>query len=268
MKKTFIIVLIAVFYFQAGAMTEYFAGDTLVNWAKGGLNIRMEGDLSSEKTGWIPYGEKVKVLETKYGVEEDELEIQLMPDWVDTTSGMAHYPGYYLTGKWVKITYGDCTGYVFDGYLSRYAAPVFAGNGDELALESIDDFLWHSFGGGVLSSKGDESLNLTKYKSGVVRKSALNDARYTKYVFPDFSLNEMMLLVCYGSLLKGERAAQWGVVFDGYSDITLARKLVVVPSVDADSEVRITTLNGVVILEIEEWGYFPENAHEFTQNIF
>ncbi len=70
-----------------------------------GLSIRSQPDLKSKKLGFIPFGKKVKIEETKsYG-------------W-DTIGKYEYTWGdYSITGHWVKAKYKNINGFVFSAYL-------------------------------------------------------------------------------------------------------------------------------------------------------
>ena len=90
------------------AVTRYAANDELYVLAGSGLNLRDKPDANGNKISNVPYAAKVKVLaedlgKTAYSVEE--------------------IPGFKVDGYWVKVDVGGKTGYLFDGFLSKWIAP-------------------------------------------------------------------------------------------------------------------------------------------------
>lgn len=90
------------------ATTRYAANDALYVLATSGLNLRDKADANGTKITNVPYGSTVKVLaedlgKTAYSVEEIK--------------------GFKIEGYWVKVDFGGKIGYLFDGFLSKWAAP-------------------------------------------------------------------------------------------------------------------------------------------------
>ena len=116
---------------NAFSINEYKAGDTLYVWAPNGVTLRTEKSEYSDKITTIKYGEVLVALTSRdiYDYPESSiLEIDLdknnREDEVD----------FSLKGSWVKVTYENSTGYIFDGYLSKLK-PM---NGKESFIEYSD----------------------------------------------------------------------------------------------------------------------------------
>ncbi len=91
------------------AISKYKAGDKLFVLSTAGLSLREAPDISSAKIMSIKNGAPLVVL------KED---LNLYP------FSLTEFDGFELAGYWVKVlTWDNKTGYVFDGYLSRYQAP-------------------------------------------------------------------------------------------------------------------------------------------------
>lgn len=71
--------------------------------APSGLNLRATADPSSERLTTIPYGTQIELLEA---AKKRDMMVDQFP------GGMA------------RVKYGEREGYVFDGYLSRFPAPI------------------------------------------------------------------------------------------------------------------------------------------------
>jgi hypothetical protein len=94
---------------QLSAITNYQAGDKLYVHAANGLVLRDKPDPNGQKRTTIAVGEQVTVLKE---------------DLKSKPYATSEFKGYEIKGFWVKVSYGkDQTGYVFDGYLSKYKAP-------------------------------------------------------------------------------------------------------------------------------------------------
>ncbi len=124
MKRTLVpfLLFLPVFAF---AITGYNAGDPLKVLAQSGLVLREKPDPAGAKILTISYGDTVTVL--KEGLRK-------------TKNTVVVFKGYSINGFWVKVRTADNKeGWVFDGYLSRYTAPIqqeYAGEtGDYSMLE-------------------------------------------------------------------------------------------------------------------------------------
>lgn len=100
-----LIFAIPAFSFSNKAIIKY-------NWAKNGLNIRLQNDINSEIVGKIPYGQSIEVIPTQ-ALKEYQLSID---------APFKQGDAYQLAGYWVKIRHGTIEGFVFDGYLSYLPA--------------------------------------------------------------------------------------------------------------------------------------------------
>lgn len=80
---------------------SYKTGSTLYVWAKSGLNLRAKADMNGAVVGRVSWGDAVTVV----------------------TDANAVVPFTYdnIHGEWVKVRWKEKEGYLFNGYLSRYA---------------------------------------------------------------------------------------------------------------------------------------------------
>lgn len=254
MKIVITLLLTSMFHFHSVAITMYLSGDTLVNWAKGGLNIRIDKKLSSKKIGLIPYGEKVVVQESKINRWNDKIDVVLIPKvdikGVDNSS-------YILNGRWVKVKFANQIGYAFDGYLSKYSAPKFLRYQNADRLEPLDKYLEREFG--IVSKIKDKYVvgedavfNLIEFKGGVLEQKIASKTAYVKYVLPDFSLEEIMLYMKYSVFINVEK--ENNIITKNYIDSeNNFRKITIAPSLETNSIINIAYFEGVVILEYEAW---------------
>lgn len=93
-------------------IVTYSTGENLHIWAISGLNLRTEPNAKSTKVANIPFGARVKVVDSQphthpfsYTMVKSKTHDKLV-EWI-------------VDGYWVKVEYQDQTGYVFDGYLGK-----------------------------------------------------------------------------------------------------------------------------------------------------
>lgn len=109
MRKLILFLLLAGIALPVFAIRQYKAGDKLYVLAANGLSLREGPDISNRKLANLKHGAVLTVL------AEDLLKYPF---------AITEFSGYEIEGHWVKVqTWDDKTGYVFDGYLSRYQAP-------------------------------------------------------------------------------------------------------------------------------------------------
>lgn len=102
-KLTIIILSVITFPTNQIFGLNYEAGDSLNVYAKNGLNIRSKASVDGEKIELIPFGSKVRIIDTKDFELRDTFE--------------------RVPGNWVEISYLGINGFVFDGYLSKLTIP-------------------------------------------------------------------------------------------------------------------------------------------------
>ena len=241
---------------SANAIEQYREGDTLFVWAKSGLVLRATDDFKSEKIATLPFGTAVKTHSYKYR-DEDISEIEVVVVQPYNFNGKK-YPGYKIPGQWVKVTAQGKTGYVFDGYLSKYPPPP-------TKLEPGERGEWHEylskvFGiAGISKKEAGEDKNspghdLVFYKNGASyqRRYAGESASAITYILPQLSLEEGFLLANYFEDLEknSNRPAKTDDVDDSpYLLLESAPNLL-----DFDSEssfwghIKIGCVNGVVVI--------------------
>ncbi|MBL0742637.1 hypothetical protein [Chryseolinea lacunae] len=113
MKPSLLITIVILMLVGRGAKAQdYFkAGDTLYVWSNTSLNVR------SQTTGAVadqlPYGTQVIVLEGQQPAapKQEVIAGQLI--------GKEQFPAFHLVGNYIPIRYGNKSGFVFGGYLSK-----------------------------------------------------------------------------------------------------------------------------------------------------
>ena len=104
---------------------NYSENDTLNVLAINGLNIRMAMNGGSEKVGNIKYGESIIIKNTFNFSHKDTIESR--------------------TGNWVKISYKEKTGFVFDGYLSKLPVPKLIDSEESEPYPRMRNYLSSNF---------------------------------------------------------------------------------------------------------------------------
>lgn len=185
--------------YPAGAIHQYQEGDTLYVWARSGLILRAAPDLKAEKIITLPFGTAVKTLWHKYRDEDiSETEVTVVQPY--NFNGKT-YPGYKIPGLWVQVTVQGKTGYVFDGYLSRYPPALGARGANR---EYWDDYLSRAFGKSCTSLDTTPYRHVPKYDINFYKNGSSRQSRgvgdglsVTTYMLPELSLEEGFLLTNY-----------------------------------------------------------------------
>lgn len=258
MQKHLVFLLFALFagMYSASAIEQYREGDTLFVWAKSGLVLRAADDFKSEKIITLPFGAAVKTHSYKYR-DEDIAEIEIAVVQPYNFNGKK-YPGYTIPGQWVQVTAQGKTGYVFDGYLSKYPPPPSE-------LEPDERGQWHAylskvFGIASISKKeGGEDKNLPGHDIVFYKNGASYQRRHTgefasgiTYMLPQLSLEEGFLLANYFDDL--EKNSNRPVKTDDVDDapFLLVESTPHLLNFKAESsfsgEIKIGCVNGVVVI--------------------
>lgn len=239
---------------SADAIQQYHEGDLLFVWAKSGLILRAAPDFKADKIITLPYGTEVKTLSSKFRDEDiSEIEVTVVQPY---TFNGKNYPGYKIPGLWVQVTAQGKTGYVFDGYLSKYP-PILGGQSKN--REYWDDYLSRAFGKSCVSRDTAKNRHVPKYdivfyKNGASRQSrSVGDGVSAQtYMLPELSLEEGFLLANYFYDLEknSNRAAKTDDPDDSpYLLLESTSNLL-----DFDSEssfvghIKIGCVNGVVVI--------------------
>jgi hypothetical protein len=171
MKLSLTIIFAILIQVNLFGIERYSEGDTLFNWSTK-LNFRESPNLKSKIIAQIGIGEKVIVNQNKYFKEGDG---QLNSDTRDWATA--------ITGRWVKVTYCNKKGYVFDAYLSKYNKEQI--KNDELFVKKdtlrIPDY--------------ERFYRLIK-ENGIVKEIGIGmEWGKTVYYIPDFSIEEAIYLI-------------------------------------------------------------------------
>lgn len=138
-----------------------------------GLKMRKQPNPKSEQVGMIPYGKKVKVV----------------------SRTRTAYASNGIVGNWILVEYNRVKGYVFDGFLSRLAAP------DRDNYSDLGEYLGASFGERKIKTvwfSSQELMNITFGSSGMVALLAgvaETDNASLVYWLPGVTMREIFLLM-------------------------------------------------------------------------
>lgn len=117
----FALLLLPSFAFSIGT---YAAGDKLTVHAASGLILRETAAPTGTKVMTVDYGSLLTV--QAEGLKK-------------TPHSVTIFPGFTIKGFWVKVkTANGKTGFVFDGYLSKYKTPSSLPNGDDPNADDAD----------------------------------------------------------------------------------------------------------------------------------
>lgn len=178
---------------QVKAIRFYNDGDTLFVWAQSGLILRDAPDLKSKKIAALPFG-TIVVPKMHKQTDGNEISIEVISSCIYEGQ---NYSGYKIPGNWVQVSANGKTGYVFDGFLSKYPPP----NSQEQFEWKFDSYLTRVFG--IASNVQDmgksqhvAKLNCNFYKNGASLQSrGIGDGlSQTTYILPELSLEEGYLI--------------------------------------------------------------------------
>ncbi|TGL58151.1 SH3 domain-containing protein [Leptospira ognonensis] len=158
------------------ALSNYEIGDKLSVLSEKGLNLRESSSPDGKKLTLVPYGASITV-------------VGLHPDATFTTEG--------ISGRWVEILYKSYKGFVFDGYLSAFAAP-------QKGCRSFKEYLSKAVGPGKKETvaAGDyEGQSAIRYGKNILYMGEGGDT-FALY-FPGISIEELFLI---GKLCREVRA--------------------------------------------------------------
>jgi hypothetical protein len=157
------------------------------------LILRDAPDLKSKKIASLPFGTMVI---PKMHKETDGIETSIEVITSCIYEGQ-NYSGYKILGNWVQVSANGKSGYVFDGFLSKYPPP----NSQEQFEWKIDSYLTRVFGSAshvedMGKSQHAAKLDCNFYKNGASRQSrGIGDGlSKTTYILPELSLEEGYLI--------------------------------------------------------------------------
>ncbi|MDO8367418.1 MAG: SH3 domain-containing protein [Saprospiraceae bacterium] len=121
MKKQtlFVVITWILMVSQVKAIRYYNEGDTLYVWAQSGLVLRDAPDFKSKKITSLQFG-SIVVPNSHKETNGIESSLEVIPSCIYEGQ---NYSGYIIPGNWVQVFANGKTGYVFDGYLSKYPPP-------------------------------------------------------------------------------------------------------------------------------------------------
>ena len=149
LKQGTLILIVSLLSCGANAIDNYNTGDMLSVFAVSGMNLRdaPKGNVLQK----LPFGTKVRTLEAKRSGSTERIE--------------------GISGNWVRVSYNNTEGYIFDGFLSRLPAPsadvvgledyskrYFKSITNYINLSYLDGFMGASASGTQLFMLGQDTL--------------------------------------------------------------------------------------------------------------
>ncbi|MFK8009772.1 MAG: SH3 domain-containing protein [Saprospiraceae bacterium] len=131
MKTLFTFLLILTLLFPSFGVSDYKSNDDLYVWAISGLNLRTQPDAKSSKIINIPYGEKVKIIDTQ--INQHHFSYMM-----SQSNKYGNSVAWEIDGYWVQVKYGNEEGYVFDGYLGKF--PTITTSAEEIPYLTLETF--------------------------------------------------------------------------------------------------------------------------------
>lgn len=188
-----ILATIILFYFPLFAISDYETGAKLNVLTKNGINLRDNPSSNGKKLVLIPFGSQLEVVKTNKSNP---------------------YSSEGINGFWIEVKYKKFTGYVFDGYLSKFPAP-------QSGCKSFKDYLDKKIGKGkksVVSSGDYEGRSATIYPNNILYMT--EGGSEFEIHFPGISKEEMYLI---GKNCKEINSTSWtlddqGAFHDTYQD--------------------------------------------------
>lgn len=179
------------------AIRAYITGDTLYVWAASGLSLRRQPDLNAEKIAAVPYGTALVALSDKFVDAADDVVVEAAPGYTMNDSVSAPV---YLNGRFVKVNYQGTTGYLFDGYLSKWPTMRYTkiknrdGTIARLEFEEFHTYARRTFG--ILHEWRDSASYSCIYKNGVteIQSFIAEEDKEVRIVLPNLSWEEMFLI--------------------------------------------------------------------------
>lgn len=122
-SKVKIILIVVILNLMNSEITSqnlnYSKGDELYTYALNGLKLREQPNLNSKVLKVIDFGQKVLITDVVKNEYDERIEIDK------------------IKGNWVSINFNEITGFVFDGYLSKF--PNNALSSENLKFRYLDE---------------------------------------------------------------------------------------------------------------------------------
>lgn len=219
MKETLLVAFLIGMQVPVWAQIDYSSGDTLHVWAMPSLNMRSAPNLTANIVEKIAYGEKVVVAPGFDSIWQYPSEVEFFTLDESPNAGWKFFWGDSIPaqksiqykGNWVKVVFGQKTGYVFDGFLSRLPAFMYSPKAGQDGAAFLPNYKvredFREYGDrtfGLLDKNGNDSL-LDKYEHRVARyiyKGGIlfidetgSNWSSSVFVLPGYSFQEGILFV-------------------------------------------------------------------------
>lgn len=192
-KKLFVITLL-LFISQSGfSIIEYNLNDTLYVWAGNGLNLRTAPSVHSPIIAKVQFGDKVFCKAQKSEVDY-WMSMGMIADYIRVNTQKVNVLD--LKGDWVKVTFKDRVGYVFDAYLSKLTPVSLPENKQNLLdfFAAKTELVYHERKD-TLDEFGEDEIF---FDNGIYMKQCYYPSGFSyRMMIPKFSVEEAFLLIRY-----------------------------------------------------------------------
>lgn len=192
--RFFLLVVIQLSFFgPLQALSNYEIRTKLFVLSENGLNLREESSPEGKKLTLVPYGATVTV-------------VALSPEATFNADG--------ISGRWVKIQYKSFSGFVFDGFLSTFAAP-------KKGCRNFKDYLSYVIGPGkkeTIAAGDYEGQSAIRFGKNILYMGEGGDT-FDLY-FPGISIEELFLIgkLCREIKAKKLVLAEGGEFSEGFGN--------------------------------------------------
>jgi hypothetical protein len=173
----FLISLLILNFASAKGITKFNQGDKVNVWVLKGIKLYSEPNSKSKPLSTIAYGSVVEILSS----ETDSLK----SFQGSITNDISRVP-VMLKGHWVKISFQQKQGYVFDGYLSRMPCLKLSKQG---VSEEFETYIKRNYKGYFkkINKKKVEGIdfeeNIYYYKGRVLLKDTAGDGCFDTAIY-------------------------------------------------------------------------------------
>ncbi len=187
------------------AIDDYKKGDTLYVWAFSGLSLRKSPTLDAPKLATISYGTSIIALNEK--VDYDYTTVEAVPSF---QGAEGRCPSISISGRFVMAVFKSDTGYLFDGYLSKFPAFRYStdkGMDSKPHFEDVGEWAKRNFG--LVSTfieayDGAGSHSKSIYRNGIIQEGWTSKSGKQRIILPNLSFEEAFLIINFMSSFEWE----------------------------------------------------------------
>jgi hypothetical protein len=179
------------------AIDNYKNGDTVYVWAFSGLTLRQYPGLNAPKLKTIPYSTALVAIGEKFNDQDNDITVEAVPSFKGA-EGIC--PAILISGRFVGVVFGRDTGYVFDGYLSKF--PAFRYVTDKLMrgkprFEDVGEWAKRNFSLASAFTEaydGAGSHSKSVYRNGIVEEGWTSKSGMQRTILPNLSFEESFMI--------------------------------------------------------------------------